>query len=110
MRRSPRRRPRGRPVLRGVGALLLAGTVALAAAAAAWPHAGVVRSDPLPGARLGASPTSVALTFWGRPQASLSEVRVLGRGGRELQIGHATAAAGVAGGLTVPVRRLPRGV
>src|SRR4051812_39947465 len=110
MRRSPRRRRHGHLVLRGVGALLLAGTVALAAAAAAWPHAGVVRSSPLAGSRLGASPTSVALTFSEQPEASLSEVRVLDRGGREVQIGRATAVPGEPGGLSVPVRQLPRGV
>jgi protocatechuate 3,4-dioxygenase beta subunit len=40
-------------------------------------HAGLLRSDPAPGAALGASPTTVRLTFTETPQASLSRVRVL---------------------------------
>jgi copper transport protein len=75
--------------------------------ASALAHAGLVRSDPAPGAALGASPSAVRLTFSERPQASLSRVRVLDARGRPLARGAATGA-GLA--LSVPVPRLARGL
>src|SRR6476469_2962872 len=91
--------------LGGCCALLLA-FLALAPASALG-HAGLVRSDPAPGAALGASPTAIRLTFSERPQASLSRLRVLdGRG----QLVRTAPVYGAGLSLAVPVARLPRGL
>ncbi len=50
------------------------------------------------------------LSFSEQPQASLSEIRVLGPGGESVQRGSAKAPPGDPLALVVPVRRLPRGV
>ena len=80
------------------------------APAAASAHAGLIGSDPAAGARLGASPEAVRLTFSEQPEAALSEIQVLGGGGAPQQLGTARAAGGDPSTLEVPVRRLGRGV
>lgn len=76
----------------------------------AWAHAGLRFSTPAPGAALGAAPKVVQLTFWEKPEASLSDVRVLDTGGTAYQIGRPEAVAGAPMALAVHVRRLERGV
>ncbi len=78
--------------------------------AAASAHAGLLSSDPIAGAELGATPETVRLTFSERPEASLSEIRVLGTGGAPEQSGLPRPAGGDPLTLEVPVRRLPKGV
>lgn len=80
------------------------------APAAASAHAGLLSSDPAAGARLGASPEAVRLSFSEQPEASLSEIRVLGEGGAPEQLGRAEAAEDDPATLEVPVRRLGKGV
>jgi copper transport protein len=76
----------------------------------AWAHAGLRASSPASGAALGDTPKAVQLTFWEKPEASLSEIRILDTGGRAYQIGRAQAVAASPLSLVVPVRPLERGV
>ena len=76
----------------------------------AWAHAGLRASSPDSGAALGDTPKAVHLTFWEKPEASLSEIRILDTVGRAYQIGRAQAVAGSPLSLVVPVRPLERGV
>jgi copper transport protein len=71
-------------------------------------HAGLVRTDPVAGAALGAAPSSVQLVFSERVEPELSEVRVLDRAGMAQQIG--PPVSGDPSSLRVPLRKLPRGV
>jgi copper transport protein len=73
-------------------------------------HAGLLEADPTAGARLGATPEAVRLTFSEPPEASLSEIRVLREGGSPVGLGRPRAGGGDPGTLEVPVRRLGRGV
>ena len=66
------------PALPGAPAHGAVGGLAPQAASA---HAGLTASEPAPGATLGAAPAAVRLTFSEQPEASLSEIRVLGPGG-----------------------------
>jgi copper transport protein len=73
-------------------------------------HAGLLSSDPAAGARLGATPEAVRLSFSELPEASLSEIRVLGPGGAPEQLSRPRSPSGDPLTLEVPVRRLGRGV
>ncbi len=89
----------------------LAASLALAlvlGAPEAAAHAGLTQSDPVAGARLGASPTDIRLTFSERPQASLSEVSVLDTNGASFSVG--SVGGGDALSLVAHVRTLPRGI
>jgi methionine-rich copper-binding protein CopC len=76
----------------------------------AWAHAGLRASSPASGAALGDTPKAVQLTFWEKPEASLSEIRIFDTGGRAYQVGRGEAVAGSPLSLVVPVRPLERGV
>jgi len=76
----------------------------------AWAHAGLRSSDPVSGATLGDSPTRVRLSFWEKPEVSLSIIRVLDTHGAAYQIGPAEGVAGDPQSLAVRVRPLDRGV
>ena len=89
--------------------LLIAALWGGLAATEAQAHSGLVSSDPLAGATLGASPSVIRLTFSEEPEPSLSEIRVLNAGGTPLQSGPPEAAAGDPLVLTVPVPKLPIG-
>ncbi|HET6998251.1 MAG TPA: copper resistance protein CopC [Solirubrobacterales bacterium] len=78
--------------------------------ASASAHAGLLGSEPAAGARLGAPPEAVRLSFSELPEASLSEIRVLGPGGAPVQLGRPRKASGDPLALEVPVKRLARGV
>jgi copper transport protein len=78
--------------------------------AGASAHAGLVGSEPLAGATLGAAPQAVRISLSEQPEASLSEIEVLGAGGRGEQRGHARPAADDPLTLEVPLRRLGKGV
>lgn len=82
--------------------------LALVAPSSAAAHAALAGSDPAAGARLGATPTVVRLTFTERVDASLSRVDVVDGAGQPRQRGHAEAAAGDPRTLVVPVTRLGR--
>jgi copper transport protein len=77
---------------------------------AANAHSGLVRSDPVADATLGASPTGIKLTFSERPQASLAEISVHDKTGRALQVGRPAPVTGEPLALSVTVGNLPRGV
>lgn len=94
---------------------LLAGLVLAALVAAASPesadaHAGLVQSNPPPGAALGASPTGIRLSFTEPPEASLSSIRVLDAGGVARELGRPRAVSGDPGAIAVAVPALGRGV
>lgn len=95
---------------RGAVALLALLLVLALLPAAAGAHAGLVRSEPAAGTTLGASPTSVRLTFSETPQASLSSVTVTGQDGVARQAGPAGTVPGEPLTLAVPVQRLATGV
>jgi copper transport protein len=73
-------------------------------------HAGLTAAEPALGATLGAAPQALTLSFSEQPEASLSEVVVLGPGGAEEQLGSAKPLAGNPLALSVPLRPLRRGV
>jgi len=75
-----------------------------------WAHAGLRYSDPVAGATLGDTPTVVKLSFWEKPEPSLSAVTVLDTGGAAYQIGRPERVAGEPLSLAVRVRPLDRGV
>lgn len=87
-------------------AVLLAGPMVSDAGA----HAGLARTDPALGAALGAAPSVVRLSFSEEPEPSLATVRVLGPRGAAFQAGEARRTPGDPLTLTVPVRKLPRGL
>lgn len=76
----------------------------------AWAHAGLRFANPAAGSTLGDTPRVVQLTFWERPEPSLSEIRVLDTRGSTYQIGQPEAVAGAPLALAVHVRPLDRGV
>ena len=73
-------------------------------------HAGLRLAYPLAGATLGDTPTVVQLSFWERPEPSLSVIRVLDTAGASYQIGRPSTVAGDPLSLTVAVRPLDRGI
>ena len=73
-------------------------------------HGGLNRADPAPGAALGASPKNVRLFFTEPPEATLSDIAVVDLKGAAYQAGRPEAVAGDPLSLTVPLRRLERGV
>ena len=85
-----------------VAAVVLAGAVCRETAFA---HAGLQVSEPLAGATLGDTPRTVRLAFSERPEASLSDIRVLDVGGVERQIGSPQPVADDPLSLTVEVER-----
>jgi copper transport protein len=88
---------------------LIAVAAALIAPSSAAAHAALTGSDPAAGARLGATPTAVRVSFTERPDPSLSRVEVVDSAGQSRQRGRAVPAAGDPQTLVVPVERLPRG-
>src|SRR4051794_27505630 len=95
---------------RAASAFVLAVVALAAAAPSAAAHAGLVRSEPVAGATLGAAPTEIRLTFSEQPEASLSEIRVTGASGSRYDSGPAASAHGNAAVLVAGLRPLGRGV
>src|SRR3954469_9112596 len=89
-----------------VGLVVAAALLAPSSAAA---HTALVRSDPVAGAHLGATPSVVRLSFTERPDPSLSRIDVVDAAGHVRQHGRAATAAGDPRTLAVAVARLPRG-
>ena len=73
-------------------------------------HSGLRLADPLEGATLGDSPTIIRLTFSERPEASLSEIRVLDASGVAYQLGKPTADNNDPFALSIPIKKLNVGV
>ena len=92
----------------GLAGLLLLSLGALAPAASA--HALLQSSDPVAGATLGSSPSSVTLTFGERPDPRLSSIKVLDTAGANHASGAAEAVEGQPLELRVGVEPLPDGV
>jgi copper transport protein len=89
---------------------VLAAALAYVGAPRAQAHAGLVISDPVAGATLGASPTVVRMTFSERPDAPLSSIVVIDNRGVAYQVGRPSATPGNPLILTEPVQHLVRGV
>jgi len=73
-------------------------------------HAALVVSDPVERVALGDTPAAIRLTFSERPDAALSEIRVLDAAGSEQQLGRALASPDEPLTLYVNVRPLDRGI
>jgi copper transport protein len=73
-------------------------------------HAGLQRSDPVAGATLGATPSVVRLTFSEQPQASLSEMQLLGANGAAVDTGPLRRVGADPLSLDARVPRLAKGV
>ena len=73
-------------------------------------HAGLVRSDPIAGGSLGATPSAVQLTFSEEPQPDLSTITVLDADGAVRAAGRPEPAAADPHALVVRVPDLERGV
>jgi copper transport protein len=91
-------------------ALVLAVVLLGAGSGDAWAHASLQSSDPAAGTTLDAAPRVVRLAFAERPDAALSDVRVLDRGGAPQQTAPASAVAGDPRALAVGVQPLDAGV
>jgi copper transport protein len=101
---------RVRRIAAAIPALLAALLAIVLAPASAGAHAGLTASDPAAGADLGASPTVVRLTFSEQPEASLSQVRLLGADGSEIGAAPASVPADDPLTLELPVGRLAKGL
>ena len=73
-------------------------------------HAALRLAYPLEGATLGDTPGTVQLSFWEKPEPSLSAIRVLDAAGGSYEIGRPSPLAGDPLTLAVPVRALDAGV
>jgi copper transport protein len=73
-------------------------------------HAALRFSNPMEGATLGDTPSTVQLTFGERPEAALSEIHVADMNGVAYEIGRPTLVAGDPLSLTIAVRPLGTGV
>ncbi len=93
-----------------LGVLVLAAALACVGGPRAQAHAGLVISDPVAGATLGASPAVVRMTFSERPDAPLSSIVVIDNRGVAYQVGRPSATPGNPLILTEPVQHLVRGV
>ena len=89
-------------------AAVLAAIALLPASAAA--HAGLTAAEPAAGADLGASPTSILLSFSEQPEPSLSEVRLLDQGGSVVSTAPVAASPEDPLALELPVAQLPKGL
>lgn len=74
--------------------LLAALALGLLAPAGAAAHAVLLQSDPASGATLGAGPRAITLTFSEKPEAALSEIRVVGTRGTAFQKGRPKLVGG----------------
>ncbi len=94
------------------GAVLLAIAAALVCGLdrPASAHSGLRFSSPLDGATLGDGPSEVRLTFVEAPEPSLTTVRVVDTSGNVFQTGSPEIAAGDPLSLSVPLRKLGRGI
>ena len=72
--------------------LVLATSAVLAAAPAAWAHAGLSSSDPAAGSTVATAPADVTMTFTESPDPALSIVHVLNTGGTDVEAGPASAS------------------
>jgi methionine-rich copper-binding protein CopC len=73
-------------------------------------HAGLRFSNPAAGAALGDTPKVVQITFWEKPEATLSEIRVLDTAGTARQLDRPTPVPDAPTALAVHVRPLEKGV
>lgn len=76
----------------------------------AWAHAGLRTANPAAGATLGDSPKVLQLSFWEKPELSLSVIRVHDTAGKAYQLGPPEAVPGAPLSLSVGVKPLDRGV
>ena len=72
--------------------LVLATSAVLAAAPAAWAHAGLSSSDPAAGSTVPTAPATVTMTFTESPDPTLSVVHVLNTSGSDVEAGPASAS------------------
>ena len=89
---------------------MLAAVVAAASQVGVRAHAGLRISDPLEGATLGDTPAAIRLTFSERPDAALSEIRVVGSSGVAYHIGRPVSPPGDPLALSIKIRPLDTGV
>ena len=73
-------------------------------------HSALRLADPLEGATLGDSPTIIRLTFSEKPEASLSDIRVLDASGVAYQLGKPQVDTNDPFALSIPIRKLNVGV
>jgi len=73
-------------------------------------HAGLRFSNPAAGAALGDTPKVVEITFWEKPEATLSEIRVLDTAGTARQVDRPAPVPDAPTALAVHVRPLEKGV
>jgi copper transport protein len=92
-----------------VAPLLLAGLWLLATGPAAAAHGSLRASDPAGGASLANAPHAVTLTFTEAPDATLSSVRVLDAGGRDVAGGRPVRVPGRPLELRTPLHGLKDG-
>jgi copper transport protein len=98
-------------VSRGTGAaLLLAAVLASGSADRAHAHAVLRVAEPPEGATLDETPAAIRLTFSERPDAALSEIRVVGTTGAAYEVGRAVLALNDPLSVSINLRPLDGGV
>ena len=88
--------------------LALVALIAIASVRLVHAHAALVLSNPVDRVALGDTPAAIRLTFSERPDASLSEIRVLDGSGGEYQVGRPLPAPEDPLTLFVNIRPLDR--
>jgi copper transport protein len=92
------------------GALLaLAAAAALALPAAAWSHAGLVRTEPSASRTVNAPPSRVLLSFTEPVEARFAIVSVTDAGGNQVTAGPPRSTPGAPQTLLAPLKRVPEG-
>jgi copper transport protein len=89
--------------------LALAAAATLALPAAAWAHAGLVRTVPSASRTVSAPPPRVVLSFTEPVEARFAIVSVTDAGGKQVAAGPPRSEPGAAQTLITPVRRVPEG-
>ena len=95
--------------MRRGGVLALATAAALAAPAAAWAHAALLRTTPVASRTVNAAPPRVSLTYSEPIEPRFAIVSVTDAAGRQLASGRPQRAPGAPQTLITPLRRAPEG-
>lgn len=89
--------------------LALAAAAALALPAAAWAHAGLVRTEPSASKTVNSPPTRVLLSYTEPIEARFAIVSVTDASGTQVTAGPPRSAPGAAQTVLTPLRRVPEG-
>jgi copper transport protein len=95
--------------VRRASLLALAAAAALALPAAAWAHAGLVRTEPSASRTVNSPPSRVLLSYTEPIEARFAIVSVTDAAGKQVTAGSPQSAPGAPQTLLTPLRRVPEG-